>query len=134
MNFSWDENLATGNTVIDGQHKQLIEALGRLSTAREKEDYVNELFRSVEFLNAYVIKHFSDEEKLQVESNYPEYLRHWNYHNEFKILAAQLAQRLVDEGPDDELVDEVIDIIGNWLINHIKGDDFHFAAHLRTLK
>ena len=134
MEFLWDDNLATGNQIIDRQHKQLIEALGRLSDAIKSENYEDELFRALEFLSAYTVKHFQDEEQLQIQSNYSDYLRHRQYHSEFRRLVAELTQRLSNEGPSEKLVEEVVDIMGNWLVNHIKGDDFCLAAFLSTQK
>jgi hemerythrin len=63
MAYDWDEKLETGNEKIDRQHKQLITALNKLIDACGEGKGSDELENTLEFLNAYIVKHFSDEEK-----------------------------------------------------------------------
>jgi hemerythrin len=52
-------------------------------------------------------------------------------HDQFKVVASELAERLVQEGPSIALIAEVRSAAGDWLVNHIKGEDLKIAAHAR---
>ena len=131
MTYQWDSLLETGNENIDSQHKQLIVALNDLVEACSLGIGKAELKRTIEFLLAYTVKHFKDEEALQIQYGYDDYLRHKQTHREFTAVAVALAARLQEEGPTVCLIAEVHSSMGDWLINHIKGDDFRLAAFIK---
>ena len=128
----WDPDLATGHDLIDNQHKQLIAAVNELYEAHRSGRGRKEVERTMDFLVAYTIKHFSDEEKLQASAEYPHYLAHQQIHAGFKEVAQNLAASLRREGSTPELVSHVCVTIGRWVINHIKSEDFVMAAHVRS--
>lgn len=132
MFYEWSSSLETGHAGIDNQHKQLVAALNALLEACRSGRGQAELERTLDFLGGYTIKHFTDEEKLQQQSNYPDYFQHRQCHEDFKPVVQNLAEELLREGPTDELVEKVYESIGDWLLEHIKGDDFRFAAYLRA--
>ncbi|MDR1899843.1 MAG: hemerythrin family protein [Treponema sp.] len=132
MSYQWDSSLETGYEKIDNQHKQLIAALNSIIDASTSGKGGAEVFKTLDFLTGYTIMHFSDEEKLQVKYDYPDYLIHKRYHDEFKVTVGELTQRLVKEGPTEEMVNIVTTAVGNWLLNHIKGDDFRMAAYVKA--
>jgi hemerythrin len=133
MTYKWDSSLETGNKIIDGQHKQLIAALNNLLDACRDGKGQEELMTTVEFLNGYIIKHFSDEEKTMTKNKYPDYALHHRYHDEFKLLVHGITKQFQKDGPTDALVAKVHSSIADWLLNHIKGDDFKLAAYLVTM-
>ena len=90
------------------------------------------VMETLDFLTGYAIKHFMDEEKLQVQFNYPDYLNHKRIHDEFKAKVGELAGKVAKEGPTEDLINEVSTAIGSWLLNHIKGDDFRMAAFVKA--
>ncbi|MDR1429865.1 MAG: hemerythrin family protein [Spirochaetaceae bacterium] len=132
MAYKWDSSLETGHEMIDKQHKQLVAALNNLLEACRNGTGKEELAKTLDFMTGYTIKHFADEEKLQKQYQYPDYLIHKQYHDDFKIVVGDLANQLLEEGPTDELVSLVNTSIGEWLLNHIKGDDFRMAAYVKA--
>ncbi|MDR2434945.1 MAG: bacteriohemerythrin [Treponema sp.] len=132
MAYEWDSSLDTGHEKIDNQHKQLIAALNSIVKASAEGKGKEEIFKTVEFLTGYTVMHFSTEEKLQIQYDYPDYLVHKRYHDEFKITVSELTERLTREGPTEEMIDIVTNTIGEWLLNHIKGDDFRMAAFVKA--
>jgi hemerythrin-like metal-binding protein len=130
--YTWDSSFETGHALVDGQHKQLVEALNNLVDAAQNQKGMEELDRVLEFLVAYTIKHFNDEEKLQKQYEYPEYMRHKGYHEAFKKEVAEFMERLQKEGANPDLLVEVYTRIGSWLVNHIKGEDFKMAVYVKT--
>jgi hemerythrin len=82
----------------------------------------------------YVSTHFADEEKIQRQYGYPDYENHHRIHEAFKSKVADFARRLDKEGASDELLNEVKHTCGDWLVNHIKGQDLKIGAYIRGLK
>jgi hemerythrin len=132
MAYAWSPDLETGNTAIDNQHKQLIAAVNDLFDAHQHGKGRQEVERTMEFLVGYTIKHFADEGKLQEKYDYPDYLIHKQAHTNFKAVAQELTKKLSKEGPTDELIRNVYVTVGEWLVNHIKGDDFKMATYVRS--
>jgi hemerythrin len=132
MAYEWDSTLETGHEKIDNQHKQLIAALNSIVKASAEGKGEEEIFKTVEFLTGYTVMHFSTEEKLQIQYDYPDYLVHKRYHDEFKVTVGELTKRLTREGPTEEMIGIVTNTIGEWLLNHIKGDDFRMAAFVKA--
>jgi hemerythrin len=130
--FTWSKDLETGNDLIDSQHKQLIEALDNLMEACSGGKGRAVLVETMDFLESYTAKHFSDEEDLQRQYNYPEYTSHKRLHDGFKTVVAKLGRQLKAEGPTITLVGKVNADIGAWLVNHITREDTKVAAHVRS--
>jgi len=79
-----------------------------------------------------VIWHLKTEEGLQQETGYSDYPRCKRIHDEFKLKVDRLVQLFRHEGPADESVAAVTGIAGNWLLSHVKGDDFRMAASVKS--
>ena len=132
MAYQWDSSLETGYAKVDNQHKQLVAAVNNLMEASIGGKGDRAVMETLDFLTGYAIKHFADEEQLQVDYEYPDYLNHKRLHDEFKVKVGELTQRVIKEGPTTEMIDIVSTAIGSWLLNHIKGDDFRMAAFVKA--
>ncbi len=134
MTFQFTPDLATGNTAIDSQHKELIAAMNNLLDACSKGKGRESLSSTAKFLYDYTSKHFADEEKLQIASKYPDYANHKRYHEDFKQVVRTIVAELERDGPTLVLVGKVNNSIGGWLVNHIKKEDAKIAAHIRSMQ
>ena len=132
MAYQWDSSLETGYEKVDKQHKQLIAALNAIISASREGKGSEEIFKTLDFLTGYTVMHFSDEEKLMLQNDYPDYLIHKRYHDEFKETVGELTQRVISEGATEEMIGIVTTAIGEWLLNHIRGDDFRMAAFVKA--
>jgi hemerythrin len=132
MRYTWDSSLETGIELIDTQHKQLFEAINKLLEICAAGKGVDEIKKSIDFLNDYTIKHFFEEERIQQKYNYPDYPAHKQYHEAFKATVRNLTHRLILNGATEELVNEVHSSVGGWLFNHIKIQDFKLVRHIKS--
>ena len=132
MAYKWDSSLESGYEKVDNQHRQLVAAVNSLMEASAGGKGDKAVLDTLEFLTGYAVKHFADEEKLQLQFDYPDYKNHKYIHDNFKITVGELVQRVGKEGPTVEVINEVSSIIGSWLLNHIKGDDFRMAAFVKA--
>lgn len=132
MAYSWDKSLETGNTIIDEQHKSIIDAINNLLEACSKGKGRSEVENTLKFLQDYVVKHFNDEEKLQIKSNYPDYKAHKEKHEAFKKTVNEIAQEYSTSGASIQLVAKVNSSVAGWLISHIKSEDKKVALHIKN--
>ncbi|MDR1239971.1 MAG: hemerythrin family protein, partial [Treponema sp.] len=119
------------NELIDEQHKQLFVAVNSLlKISNQGRD--EELKKSLDFLNEYTIKHFFDEEQLQLKYKYPDYPNHKKLHENFKAMIRDLSHKWIMNGSSGLLTNDVKVKIGDWLVSHIKGQDIKLGAHIRS--
>jgi hemerythrin len=131
MLFEWTPTLAIGSSFIDNQHKQLFAAASALFEACQIGKEGVEVERTMLFLLDYTAKHFADEETLQKKYNYPDYPAHKQIHDDFQTVAQGMAEKLFQNGPTDDFISEVYITIGEWLIEHVRGEDAKLAAYIR---
>ena len=132
MTYKWDSTLESGYEKVDNQHRQLVAALNNLIEASAGGKGDAAVLTTIDFLTGYVIKHFADEEKLQVDYNFPDYLNHKRIHDNFKETVDTFVAKVKSEGPTETVIEEVSSAVGAWLLNHIKGDDFRMAAYVKA--
>jgi hemerythrin len=132
MPFLWTNDLATGNQLVDFQHKQLFQAINNLLDACSQGRGRDQIDNTLNFLTNYTVKHFGDEEKLQQQFKYPDYQNHKKLHDNFTVTVKDLGAQLRQEGPSINLVGKINSTIGTWLVNHIKKEDQKLTAHIQT--
>ena len=84
IKYELTPDLATGNTLIDSEHRQLFEAINKLMEACAQGKGRDQISSTLQFLTSYVSKHFGDEEQLQIRSQYPNYSAHKQFHEGYK--------------------------------------------------
>ncbi len=131
MNFIWTNDLATGNSLIDQEHKELIRIIGELMDACSKGKGREEMLKTIRFLEQYTIRHFSDEENLQRKYNYPDFQNHLTYHAQFKTTVQTLSKRIQAEGASIGLLAEINRNVASWFTTHIRMQDTKVAAYLK---
>jgi hemerythrin len=132
MTYAWTPDLETGNNLIDSEHKELFRAINDLLTACKSGQGKTALEKTLDFLSSYTVKHFGDEENLQVKYGYPDYPNHKQLHTAFVKFVHDLCAKIKAQGPTTVLLGQVTTGVGDWLINHIKREDVKVSAHLRT--
>lgn len=132
MAYQVTNNLLTGNMIIDNEHRQLFDAINKLLDACSKGQGRNQLAETMNFLQKYIEQHFSHEEQLQRQTNYPDAARHKELHDGYKRVVQEIAQELEKNGPTVVLVGKVNSNIANWLVMHIKREDVKVAAHIHA--
>lgn len=133
MAYTFDKILETGNALIDSQHKELINATNRLLSACAVGKGRAEIESTLKFLNSYIVKHFGDEEALQLKYKYPDYQVHRKLHEEFKSTVREIVSEYERTGASITLVSKVNNAVGGWLITHIKTIDRKLAEYIRTV-
>ena len=132
MRAKFDDTLFTGNSVIDEQHRELIDRIDKLLILCENEKPAKrEAIQLLDYLSDYTDYHFAEEEKLQEEVGYPGIKEHKKKHEELRQTVRELHDMLVEqEGPTEEFVKQVYGNVAEWLYYHIKGFDRSVAEFI----
>lgn len=128
MRAEFDDNLITGNDMIDSQHKELIGRINDLLAACEKENASEEAAEMLKYLSDYVNFHFEAEEKFQEEIGYPGIREHKEKHAEFRQTVNAMEQ-MIGRTSSPEFTSLVQNQVIDWLYTHIKGFDRSVAEY-----
>ena len=130
MYAEFTDNLITGNEMIDSQHQELIQKMNDLLKSCETNQDKIVAVKTLDYLEEYTDYHFTAEEKLQKEIEYPGYEKHKQQHEVFKQTIAELQEMLQEEeGPTPAFVEKVQENIVNWFYVHIEGFDRSVAEY-----
>ena len=130
MRAEFDETLVTGNEMIDGQHKGLIDKINKLLDSCEVGNDKLTAIKTLDYLADYTDFHFGEEEKLQESISYPGIEQHKKEHEKLRRVVEELHEMLEEqEGPTEAFVAQVQENVINWLYNHIKGFDRSVAEY-----
>lgn len=123
----WDKKYNVGNETIDSQHQHLVKLINIMIDERENlsKDVIKAIFNQ---LIHYANVHFHDEEELINKSQYPNKIEHKKLHRDFTKKLDEIEIDIVLENP--KVVDEIIDFLTFWLIDHILVSDKDFAPFL----
>lgn len=132
--MKWTDDLAIGVDKIDQEHKGLIDAVNALFDACSKGLGRKKIGETLQYLKQYVVTHFSDEETIQREAEYPAYPAHKKMHDAFVKDVLKYEERFDREGPTIALVADFNMFVSNWLIHHISIEDKKIGAWIQSRK
>ena len=89
MIIEFNDNLLTGNSTIDTQHKELIGRIAAFVSSCEEGDGKMKAIKMLDYLAEYTEFHFSEEEKLQQEVSYPGFKEHKEKHVNTSLFCRQ---------------------------------------------
>lgn len=130
MYYEFTDDLKTGNSIIDSEHRTLIKAANDALQAIKQGRGMLELESNVAFLASYTKTHFGNEGSLQDKYEYPDRRRHKLWHESYIRDIELTYNRLQKEGTSPVLVSELVRRI-NILITHIKEQDTKVAKHIQ---
>ncbi len=124
----FDVTYETGVVWQDFQHKQLIDLFQKLKEAKSNKTDKNLYRYTLAFLAMYVNHHFKLEEAYMKKFNYPDQTSHLKEHRNFiKELKAFKTQ---NEKYSNAGSDDLLNRLGEWILNHILKDDQTLGAFI----
>lgn len=132
--IDWNEEVETGHSLIDAQHRMLISYVNRLegvwqNTNPSREEV--ELFvRFMEFLEDFILDHFKKEEDCMLRVRCPVHNYAQAAHHEFLTFLRGFKQRFGLKGYRAELVRELFEACVSFIHGHI----LRTEAQLRLFK
>jgi hemerythrin len=130
LNLSKD--METGVEKIDSQHRELINRINSLLAIENEPVSEEKTQKTIDYLGEYVVKHFSDEEELQVKSKYPKHAEHKKKHALFIEEFTQLEKEFAGKSHSMEFTMKLNSTLITWIVKHIKGDDVEFGRYYKA--
>jgi hemerythrin len=124
----WSKDLETGFSVIDNQHKRIVEYINDLYDARTRGLKKEDIGTVIDELVDYTLSHFAFEESMQEEAHYPYLKAHKRVHELFARRVAEYQERFK---LGEDVSEELNSLLVRWLFNHIKRDDADYVESFK---
>lgn len=124
----WKDDYSVGIDSIDQQHKKLLNLINQLQTAVDYSTGEQFEREALDELVDYTKTHFTYEEGLMRDNDYPDFEPHKLQHEKmFEKVREVLAEYEQDQ---DTAMANAADYLKDWLINHINGTDKEYSSYL----
>ena len=127
--IQWKERYNIGYKEVDAQHKQLLAILNELIDLVDEHGDPTAVRGIFQRLCDYVRFHFTREESYLKACGYPQFIEHQAQHGVFVDKLLEL-NRTYDPG-DPRLLEETLDFLKHWYIDHILETDFDYVPFLK---
>jgi methyl-accepting chemotaxis protein len=128
--IQWNESLSVGVLEMDRQHQRLVRLLNNLHRAMLSKPGQEVAKGVVAELVAYTKEHFTSEEALMAEYNYPDLGAHKKEHNAF-VAKIDDFQKAFTAGQLRVTMVEIMAFLEDWLTRHITGSDRQYGRHIK---
>lgn len=119
--IDWGSEFEVDNDLINEQHRTLIAIVNTLHDAVTRGEDATALESSLARLVDYTHFHFSAEEDLLARTNSGNLSIQRNEHDRMARQVAALNEKHAQGSAT--LIFEILDLLHDWLINHVKGVD-----------
>ena len=124
----WKDDYSVGIDSIDQQHKKLLNLINQLQTAVDYSTGEQFEREALDELVDYTKTHFTYEEGLMRDNDYPDFEPHKAQHEKmFEKVREVLAEYEQDQ---DTAMANAAEYLRDWLINHINGTDKEYSSYL----
>jgi len=124
----WKDEYSVGIDSIDQQHKKLLGLINQLQTAVDYSTGDEFEREALDELVDYTKTHFTYEEGLMEQNDYPDYEPHKAQHVE---MIKKVDEVLAEYAKDHETaMSNAVEYLKGWLINHINGTDKQYSSFL----
>lgn len=130
--IEWKDTLATGVNKIDSQHQELFQRINNLISAMGTSSANKDVRELFTYLENYIRTHFTMEETLMVETQYPDFLDHQAQHIGYIKAFAQLKQSYLYEESTTKVVIKLRSVLVQWWLNHIGRRDKALGEYIRN--
>jgi hemerythrin len=120
--IEWNDSYSVNNAEIDEQHKKWIKIYNDLHNKMVTGEVgPKDGLVALQAMLDYARYHFSFEEKFMRAMGYPDFIGHHRLHKDFDNLLYGYCRKA--ENGELVLNSEIIDILKQWLVNHIVTED-----------
>ena len=119
---------------IDSEHSELIARAERVMASYQNGEAESEILRLFEYLSAYVLVHFRNEEKLLGEYGYPDLEAHKALHREFKQDVIALQSDISAHGLTLNARLKLMHLTSEWIDHHIGVEDKKIASFILNVR
>ena len=127
---TWDNSFSVGFDSMDDQHKKLVDMINELFQACEQGVIEADMafLQIIKKALDYAETHFTDEEELLREANYPYLGEQKEQHKDF---VAEVQKSIEEFEAGNIEPDYLAKFLKNWLLNHIAVYDKRYTPYLK---
>ena len=134
MEIEITEDLTTGISWIDDQHKSLFAKANNYISAVNQNRGHKEIETAIHLLEEYANTHFATEEKYMLQYGYHNHESHKNEHEKFRKIIKSLSLEYIIEDKSHELAKKIKSVLEGYIKIHVPSFDVPFAMFLRENK
>lgn len=124
IQLKWKKNYACGQSVIDAEHREMIQAANRLLVAGSRDDNAAEIASLIGELVSHARTHFRHEEEVLTAVHYPRYEEHREIH---RRLLAKVEAMQIRLGQGETSMGDVLGfVIHDLVARHLLREDRDF--------
>jgi len=127
--IEWSDSYTVGIDSIDNDHKKLLGMINQLQTAAHYQTDDGMIENILNDLIDYTKYHFTREEGLMQQCEYPDLEEHKKQHAAMITKVTQFIDDYRNNGT--RTPDDVAQYLKTWLINHINGTDQEYTPYLK---
>ncbi len=122
--IKWDMSYSVGVKMIDAQHQKLFALINNFyNSVKMKTENLEPVDSALQDLFSYIDFHFKTEEKYFEEFGYEKTEEHKKQHKFYEDKIKDLNERYQKTKNEQEISEEIINFIKDWISNHIKISD-----------
>ena len=125
----WNSTYELGIKAIDEQHIKLVDIINDFYNAFATAQAHEKIGEIINELVNYTIFHFTAEEEIFMNSNYPETDNHKKIHKEFVDELKRYHQEVKDGNMTTTY--DLMTYLRDWLIKHIMGTDRTYLPYIK---
>lgn len=124
----WDESFSVDVELLDGQHQLLFKIINRFYDAWERNETTETLSKLFHEVLDYTHMHFTIEEVLMKQGEYPDLDNHKAAHQRLVEQASKLYDDIQRGGADAGK--NAVAFLKDWLEKHIRGTDKAYSPYI----
>lgn len=128
--IEFTEDLRLDITVVDDQHRKLVDLINGLIDLEADEAGSEAIPRALDELADYIEIHFQTEEEMMKAVDYPAFAEHRQQHAKFVKKTLQFNRDYRNR--EETLGVDMLIFLSTWLIEHIKGEDPKFVPFFKA--
>jgi len=130
MSLDWDDSLILGNSEIDESHRQIFSHFEKLSLACLDGQGEEVLKGLLKYLDDYTNEHFSCEEALMLQHNYPKLTEQQSQHAQFRLAVSKFKDMDMKNMDAQQLSVLIYRQLFTWFSQHIKKFDQEMVNYI----
>lgn len=125
----WDKSFETKIPHIDNQHKRFLLKANLFYVKCKVNTSFEEREEDLSYLEKLLLSHFSEEEALQRELEYPQFHHHQASHDRLRSITREVGSHLRASSFSNESLQEFYHSVKTFVKDHLVYDDMKFARY-----
>ncbi|MCL1828179.1 MAG: hemerythrin family protein [Oscillospiraceae bacterium] len=130
--ISVTSDMLTHVKLIDEQHHELFNRINAVESMGAAPDEKKKTEETLDFLGSYIVKHFEEEEEIQLETGYPQHRWHHEMHSWYIAEYHKLRKEYNENGFSEQFSHLLNESIMKWFVRHVKHVDVELGKYVRA--